>query len=726
MPPARRAPTAQPTVAGAPVDPAIISAQMAKPEREAPSTTMANDKKSTGTARHDAPQQNLATNVQKDAEASKSTVAEESKTTQRSVTSSVSPERRERADGPTEGIENKLLHAFHHFSNQEKMKLEDAKRSKAKQDRQAKLNDLLRFSKTFKLDTPVPKDLVGILAKDPGKQDQIVQKAQKDLEEKTSTTASPASQESSGAEAKAPLRSAALPNFDRGMVPAPIPKRGDLGRGRQPYATVNGRTDRSSQPQAIYAGRGQGLFSHRNGGLQQDRTLMPAQNIPTPIPILDSRPLPQGPSADQSTVTSPQRSVVHTPTSSVSAKFNVKASEFRPNAAAPAFNPGAPSNAPSSPRSREGTSSASRATTPSQFFGSRKPKPTREHSLIIDNFNPIKRMRKEAEEQKEQKEQTKRDFSANGGIPWAYSTAPIWMVAAENQEKTYIDLFERMTAPTASPARSVRSTSSQQIPYHQQVPMHLQNGMSASPSQQGTQNMHMQLPTPHLEEPHRPIQMSAGAQMVYPSPRMPSGQMAYASPMGHPAQLAYGQPMQYFPVQGGPMPMQMRQYSAGPQFMTQGGQLAAPMMVQQQSGGPYLGMPPQYNTQMYSPNPGHVYPNHMAQQPNSGYPSPGRAAPMMMHQGSQQGHQPQPAMYGQMGYQQQGGSMMRGGYQQSPYGSSPHQVHHFPPQPQRMPSSSYGHIPQQKMMPQQMQQPQGVSGNGPHQTARFVAEEDAK
>jgi hypothetical protein len=82
------------------------------------------------------------------------------------------------------------------------------------------------------------------------------------------------------------------------------------------------------------------------------------------------------------------------------------------------------------------------------------------------------------------------------------------------------------------------------------------------------------------------------------------------------------------------------------------------MMVQQPSNGPYMGIPqgvgpftPQM--QMYSPNPAHTYPHVPPPQPHSGYPSPSRPAPMMMHQNSQSGQPPQHVMYMAPGQHQQ-------------------------------------------------------------------------
>jgi hypothetical protein len=155
-------------------------------------------------------------------------------------------------------------------------------------------------------------------------------------------------------------------------------------------------------------------------------------------------------------------------------------------------------------------------------------------------------------------------------------------------------------------------------------------------------------------------------------------------------------------------------------------QLIAPMMIQQQSSGPYMTVP-QYPPQMYSPNPTHVYPQQ------NGYPSPGRTAPMMMQQGSQQGHHGgQQAMYTQQAqmnmYGQQGGQMpgMRPGFPTQPgsYGSSPLQPHNFQ---QRTMSGGYGQMP--KMMPQHMpQQNHGPPLNAPQQPSAYgpMVPDDAK
>ena len=723
-PPARRPPTGQATVRGAPVDPAIISAQIARPdgvravvpksqlktgEIQNQQTSKSSDVPHGAQVAQTSKEITSLEGVHQASEASNK--SEKS----RSINNSVSPNRNISQENPTENVENKLLDQFKQFANSEKLKFQNQRRAQATQDRQSKLNDLLRFSENFKLKTPIPNDLIGILAKDPAKQEQIIEKAKKEVEETKSAAASPARP----SEPKA-LRTVAAPKFDPSTI-SPLPPA--FGRGRGGVPPHAGRNDRPAQPQGTFTGRGMSSqFQQRSNATPQDRKSAMLHTIPPPIPIYESGRLPPtGPAADQSGISSPHRSIVHTPTSAVSTKFNVKAMEFRPNANAPAFNPIASSNTPSSPSSVQRTRSISRAASPSAFFGSRKPKAAAERALIEDNFNPLKKMKQETE--KKEVEESKKLFPLNGGIPPAYSTGPRWEVLSKNSETTYNMVFEKQLTPAISPVQS-RSNSTQHIPYPNQVPQHLQNG----------QQIHPQISTPHrtpshMQGPHYPhhgddrMQMQSGSPQVYPSPHVTPGQMVYPSPMVNQAQMAYGQPP-YFGGQTNQGPMQMRQYQGTPQFMhTQHGQLAAPVMVQQQSSGPYMAISQSYNPQMpmYSPSPSHAYPQQ------NGYPSPGRGAPMMMHQNSQQGHHTQQVMYpvpgqgGQMMYQQQGSQMRGYPSQQGPYGSSPHQHHGFP---QRAMSNGYGQMP--KMMPtQSMQGMQGMPPTGPAQHGGFVSIEDA-
>lgn len=752
-PPARRPPTGQPTVPGAPVDTAIIEAKLSQPD--APPRLLQDTENSSTTETKSAPKPAVPSVTGSRVEAKSqpapsaapppplSPVVEESKdhpsSKRQSLTTtnkSVSPPTKILGTGPTEDVEVKVLNQFRQFADLEKQRVIERRKAQASQDRTAKLNELRLFSKSFKLKTPIPRDMVGILAKDPVKQEAIIEKAQKeaqnDDEEARPGTASP-SATSSTAPAAPPRKPEAPP-----PTSPSVPDRPTFNRTRGGYPQAAARSDRPNSQQQqppLFPSRGgataTGSFAQRFGPTP-DRKGVQAHPIPAPIPIVDGRVPPSGPMAEQGGMASPQRSNLHTPTSAASSKFNlnVKASEFRPNAAAPTFNPVSSTHTPSSPASVQRAGSISRAATPSTFFGARKPKPASERPSLTHDFNPIERMRGEVRAKKasdhgnkgeEGQPKDQKDYAANGGIPHAFQTIPRWVVKAENAEKTYLQAFERPLAPVASPAQS-RSGSTQHIPYQGPVggPP---NGPAGIPHISTPQ--HVPHAGPHqyaqqYDDGHHRMPLSSGSPAMFPSPNISSRQLsAYASPMGHPAQLSYVQ-QPYFGAPVGQMPIQMRPYPGTPGMMHAqiGGQMTAPMMVQQPSNGPYMTVPQQFThpMSMYSPNPAHVYPQQ------NGYSSPGRVAPMMMQQGSQQGHAVAPNMMytlsaqgtgGPMAYPQQQGpmGMVRGGYAgHHAYGSSPHQPY---PMAQRTISSGYG----QKVLPQPMQH--GPPLNVPQQPAAY-------
>lgn len=184
--------------------------------------------------------------------------------------------------------------------------------------------------------------------------------------------------------------------------------------------------------------------------------------------------------------------------------------------------------------------------------------------------------------------------------------------------------------------------------------------------------------------------MHSNSAQSFSSPRMGQVPMAYNTP----GQIPYNQPM--MPTFMGPGQPQMNQFNRSysnnapympqqpgaqmmpPQFMTPNGMVAVP---------PQMPMYPQGHPQQFVP-PGGTAPQPMPGA--NGYPSPGRpAAPMMVHQGSQQG-QPMYGMSPGMQYQQpsfapqQQGQMnnMRGYNNQGPqqYSTSPSQMHQYGPQ----------------------------------------------
>ncbi|KAJ5802426.1 uncharacterized protein N7503_004876 [Penicillium pulvis] len=614
------------------------------------------------------------------------------------------------AENATANVETEVLDHFRQFANSEKLKMQERRRNQASYDRTVKLNELMKFSKNFKLSTPVPKDLVPILAKDPHRQEAIINRVQTpgDVKSPTKAVAQPVEQ-----------KPASRPVAPTGPAPPAAPSdRQNFPRGRQGYLPTGplaGPGGRFPQ-QPMQPGRpATGMLSHRLAdNLQQRKGAAAMGPVPTPLPIQDARGPPTGPASEQPRVMSPGKTQTQT---SAAAKFNVRAMEFKPNPAANTFTPGgAPSGGPAaSPRPFSRNRSLSRATTPSTFFGTRKPLPISDRPSIDDQFNPIKRMKKESAESAE------RVVIFNGGIPPPYKTLPTWDAPEGNEEKTYDQMFKNSGGLSASP-QGRSASNNPHLPQQHQMSFQFQQGNPGMPPSSGPPNgPHAHHPHgPHVDDHHR-MQLSASSSQVFPSPRMQQSHMGYPSPMAPPAQLAFGQPMPQF--YGGPQPAHMRHYqgSHGPQFVNP--QMGAPMMVQQPSNGPYMGVPqgmspytPQM--QMYSPSPGHAYPQHAPPQPHSGYPSPSRGAPMMMHQNSQSGQPPQQMMFmspGQPGYggQQPGHAPGRGGYPQQPhFSSSPHQAHHFPPNQHRAPSNNFNQVPQ--IPPQMASNTPATSGSGTH------------
>ena len=375
------------------------------------------------------------------------------------------------------------------------------------------------------------------------------------------------------------------------------------------------------------------------------------------------RVTPTGPPSSSSAVQSP---------TSASTKFNVRAMEFKPNPAASNFAPISSPSTSSSPRNDVNKRPEPRKKAVSTFVVTKKfPSPS-ERPNIDEAFNSIKRMKKEADEEKRLKE-----YYYNGGIPQAYRTPPTWEVPEANREKTYLDMFERTTlsGPSISPSHSNMADGGP-MPHQHQLPLHLQSGapnmsqvhtphqtprhMPVQPHHHGPGGPH------HFDEPQR-MQYSSSQSSVHPSPRGMAQYISYNPQMPQPVQIypqAMGPAAAYGMSPGGPAAA-VRQMPASAQFvappgpnMPGGGGSGGHMMTNQPSAGPYMGIPvnPQ-QMQMYSPSPGHAFPHHAGGGPppplpippqggsgggpphnSNGYPSPRPPAPMMSHQGSQQGH----------------------------------------------------------------------------------------
>ncbi|KAF2399208.1 hypothetical protein EJ06DRAFT_479164 [Trichodelitschia bisporula] len=608
----------------------------------------------------------------------------------------------------TATVEKDVVDAFKQFHAQERLKIQQHQRNLARQDKAVKLNDLKKFAENFKLNTEVPPDLVPILAKDEIKQREIVEKAKQNAKEIVKTTpprnpttsTTPMDQKTPKAPAprnEASHASPLAPN-DRQNPPRNRP-------GPQNFTQPRGAERPVAQPSNTVSPRqGPGHLVQRLAQQQYRQGAIMPPNLHQPVPVHDARVPPTGPSSTSSGLQSP----------SGAARFNAKAMEFRPNPAASTFLPTTgPASAASSPAREVPARTPEHKITSGRFLeGRRGPTPASERVAIRQAFNPVARMKKEAEASKRAK-----DFASNGGIPQAYRTPPTWDAPRDNA-KTYIEMFEKVQprVPSISPQHPALPhppVVQHQMPQHipQGPPMPQGHTPHQTPRHLPVQPHHGGPGGPHHFDDHR-MQYSASTSTLNPPPRPMQPFISYNGQA--PQQMVY-QPAMPYGMNPNGHPMNMRQMSGGgPQFMApQGAAIGGHMMTTQASNGSYVGVSMTPGVQMYTPGPAQVYqhgpmPSHSAA---NGYSSP-RPAPMMTHQNSQQGH-PQPVVF-----------MQQGGHGPPAYSQLPtapmaqmrnhypnHQAHfsgshqpQYPQQPHRpTPSASF----QQQMMPHPMP-PQGI------------------
>ncbi|KAF2872381.1 hypothetical protein BDV95DRAFT_382351 [Massariosphaeria phaeospora] len=641
-PPARRAPTGQPTVSGAPVDPAIISSQLARPGSTA--AKLAQSPSAENRASPETGKAEVAPNPNSVVQGVKLEVAKDTVPKAEAKTAPPTKPAADQAQKPSTTMKP-LLDQFKQFSASEKLRMVERQRSLARESKAVKLNDLKKFSLNFKLHTPVPTDLVPILAKDENKQQLIVEKALRAVQQVKTTPPKPAA--ATVVDPKASTRTGAI-------KPEPIahPSPGTSGdrqqnqRGPRPGQTHYGSAtmrERPNQNQNVnQIPPRHGLLGTRltlNQQHNKQQGTLPFTSVPQPIPVQPPTGLPT--------------SGVRTPPSSASTRFNVKANEFRPNPAANTFLPGPSTN--SSPRSE----SVARQEPPrkmpmSSFFGPQRP--TVSELDLTESFNPIKRLLKDAQENNKVTE-----YAHNGGIPAPFRTPPTWDFPETNKTKGYLEMFEHSAAPP--PASTPHSAMGNgPIPHQHQLPPHLQ-GPQGVPPQGQTPNQtprHLPVQPHHNQGPHhfeaQQMQYSHSNSSVHPSPR-PMPPYMYSSQQQPMSGYAQQVPMQqHYGMSPGIQHAGLRVGHGGPQYANppapgMGGQ----MMTNQPSNGPYMGIPTNPQMPMYSPAPAHAYPHYQGQIPTgpgaNGFPSPRPGAPMMSHQGSQQGHQQQPLVYMQHGGQ---------------------------------------------------------------------------
>lgn len=667
--PARRPPSGQPTTRGAPIDPAIISSQLAKPktpsEQPKPAAAVAAAPPAQVTS---APTATLTTPpIATEAKFTATPDPKPSVSTSSSASRTASPNTRiSGTPNATATVERDLASAFKSFASQQRTTVEKMRTTKARADKASKLSDLKKFSETFKLNSPVPTDLVPIIAKDPAKQREIQERSQRNAEQQER-------EKQAKLDAADPSSTAAVPDSKSTLrVTAPSPgvssnvvqqgranNRGPAGSSQATFANQShrgGPGPQSSQPSAQPRGgnQGPGYLGSRLKAIEQNKD----GRFNGPANLHENRLPPTGPTNGVDSNFSRRSSGA----TSI-AKLNPSTQEFRPNAFAASFNPTSNPSSGSSPRTGSiAGQGATQAVSPAGGLLRRKLNASAK-PFVKSEYNILDKVSKENIPTGKEKA-----WAANGNFPPAFDTAPTWKQGKGDESAdhpinlTYSQVMARSSIPTISPTQT---HSVPPVAHQHQLPFHLQQGAhphgprntSRQPSIHSQSHIHG--PNGHFNGDEHRMMPSQSAQS-FASPRLQQATMAYPSQMGQPTQIIYQQNGMQFPI-GGPQTPQMayRSYSGGPQFMTQqGAQMGGPVMLQGPGANGFMapGM---------SPGPQMIYPgNQFMQGPPpmmpgaNGYPSPGRSgAPMMIQQGSQQGHQPSYGMspgmpYGQPVYAQ--------------------------------------------------------------------------
>ncbi|KAH9481288.1 PAB1-binding protein 1 [Psilocybe cubensis] len=325
--------------------------------------------------------------------------------------------------------------AFRDFVKDEKHRLNQKRQALVKSEMDKRMAELVKFSQSFKLNKPIPDDLVPILAKDEEKQKAIKEKAKADAASAQARAIGP----STPATASRGFAVAGVKISDRKPVSQALAGKGGAAGGLNGASSnassaniaaqkvvSSGQTVASASTSAAATPAPAKVASSSTGTKKINMVIQsippfkggpkakaaapgaspangtatvasPAPNAPAaakagPSPTLNTN-MPKGPNAAMSPL-SPN----------TAARLNVNASSFRPNPKANAFNPvaapakngpganGAPSanasGASGTPNSSKSKSDSAPAT-PNPFFGTRIiKKSTPVH--VKDDFNPFK------------------------------------------------------------------------------------------------------------------------------------------------------------------------------------------------------------------------------------------------------------------------------------------------------------------------------------------------
>ncbi|KAI8636980.1 hypothetical protein BD408DRAFT_396473 [Parasitella parasitica] len=248
----------------------------------------------------------------------------------------------ESSNEPHKRIETEIATRFRHFAKMEKDKLNAKKQALQRKEKDNLLTELKKFYQTFKLDVPVPADLVPLLSK-----------------KKT-----PADGTTSGS----------------GKVDLPESNKNLPAQKPLPSSTATATTPTSSR-----------LADTAKKSIVPTTSSIPVGSVASPAP-----PSPVPVTATTTATTTTVSTAGSSPATSNSFKFNVKASSFKPNPSAAAFVPGGgngsitANNPNTSPIGVSTAADNAEDSNPHTFFNGRQLKKgvPAEHMTMTEAFAP--------------------------------------------------------------------------------------------------------------------------------------------------------------------------------------------------------------------------------------------------------------------------------------------------------------------------------------------------
>ncbi|KAL4062126.1 hypothetical protein J3A83DRAFT_4195692 [Scleroderma citrinum] len=272
------------------------------------------------------------------------------------------------------------LPAFRDFVTHERQRLTQKKQALVKSEMDKRKAELIKFSQTFKLNKPIPDDLVPILAKDEDKQRLIREKASQDASSLSARAiGNPGTLNTSSSASRMPQPSAKV---------AP-----EVARKPTTPANVITKPSTAAIPSA------NAVPSSAELPATTTKPAEPGKTHGKPTINMYIQPIPpfkgnkNRSSAPQANGTVPNAAAGPTSPTTTANRLNANASSFRPNPKANAFTPG-----PTSPNPSAASASASASpkpkpaesapATPNPFFGNKALKKGLVN--VKDDFNPFK------------------------------------------------------------------------------------------------------------------------------------------------------------------------------------------------------------------------------------------------------------------------------------------------------------------------------------------------